>query len=326
MPKVPVRIILIFLLSCISIQVIAWGFFGHRQINRMAVFGLPASMIGYYKKHIAYITNHAIDPDKRRYTNTTEAAKHYIDCDHYGLHPFDSIPKTWKSAVIKYTEDTLRAYGIVPWQIELTTRRLSNAFKNGNSDLILHYSADLGHYVADAHVPLHTTENYNGQLTNQLGIHGFWESRLPELFSGSYNFFAGKAVYIEEPIAAAWSAVQASYAAKDSVLQFEAALNARFPADRKYELVTKNKKTIKVYSQEYATAYDKALNGMVERRMRAAIALVSSLWYTAWVNAGQPDLSRLAIKSISDSLKKAHAAEEKVWKERPNSKTAEHDQ
>lgn len=279
----------------------------------MAVFCLPSSMIGFYKKHITYITDHAVDPDKRRYVNKAEAAKHYIDCDHYGLHPFDSIPKQWKRAVEKYSEDTLRAYGTVPWQIGLMVSRLTYAFKNEDIDLILHYSADLGHYVADAHVPLHTTENYNGQLTHQLGIHGFWESRIPELFSDNYNFFTGKAVYIDNPVAAAWRAVEESYNAKDSVLKFEAALNARFPADRKYEIVTKNKKAVKIYSQEYTTAYNALLNGMVERRMRAAIALISSLWYTAWVNAGQPDLGRLDAKDISDSLRKVHADQEKIW-------------
>ncbi|MEJ7683717.1 MAG: hypothetical protein WKG06_38825 [Segetibacter sp.] len=35
------------------------------------------------------------------------------------------------------------------------------------------------------------------------------------------------------------------------------------------------------------------LDGMVERRMRLAIVSVASFWYTAWVNAGQPDLKNL---------------------------------
>ena len=66
------------------------------------------------------------------------------------------------------------------------------AFIEKDSDKILKYSADLGHYIADAYVPLHTTENYNGQLTGQKGIHAFWESRLPELFSEDYNYLVDK--------------------------------------------------------------------------------------------------------------------------------------
>ena len=46
----------------------------------------------------------------------------------------------------------------------------------------------------------HTTENYNGQFTNQKGIHGFWESRIPELFYDEYDFITGKAKYIDYPL------------------------------------------------------------------------------------------------------------------------------
>ena len=294
--------------------VYSWGFFAHKRINKIAVLTLPPSMITFYKQHIEYISEHAVDPDRRRYSNEDEACRHYIDLDHYGAHPFDSIPKWWKQAVAKYSEDTLKAYGIVPWHIEKMTYRLTEAFKEENLDKILHLSADLGHYVADAHVPLHTTENYNGQLTGQRGIHGFWESRIPELKAEQYDYFTGRAKYIERPIDAAWQAVRESFAAKDSVLIFEADLNKRFSQDRKYAYETKGGTTVKVYSEEYTNEYDKLMNGMVERRMRASIVMVGSLWYTAWVDAGQPDLSRLHNREISDSLKAAHKIEEEMWK------------
>jgi hypothetical protein len=171
----------------------AWGFYGHKRINRMAVFTLPPEMIGFYKKHIEYITEHAVDPDKRRYSIPEEAPRHYIDIDHYGPSAFDSMPKFWKKAVAKYSEDTLNAYGIVPWWIDVMTYRLADAFRQGDVDRILRLSAELGHYVGDAHVPLHTTENYNGQLTNQHGIHGFWESRVPEVY-GAIRLFCGSRV------------------------------------------------------------------------------------------------------------------------------------
>jgi hypothetical protein len=291
-----------------------WGFFAHKKINRMAAFTLPSEMMGFYKIHLEYITEHAVDPDKRRYANPDEAPRHYIDIDHYGKYAFDSVPKYWKNAVKKYTEDTLKAYGIVPWHIEKMVYRLTEAFKNENLDLILHYSADLGHYIADAHVPLHTTENYNGQKTNQKGIHGFWESRIPELRSEEYDYFVGKAKYIERPIDKAWETVRASNAAVDSVLHFEADLNAKYSPDKKYSFENRGAMLMKVYSKEYTLDYDKMIEGMVERRMRAAIITIGSLWYTAWVNAGKPDLSRFENKQISDSLKKAQAAEEELWK------------
>ena len=54
------------------------------------------------------------------------------------------------------------------------------------------------------------------------------------------------------------------------------------------------------YSSDYTKAYNKRLNGMVERRMRQAIFAIASFWYTAWVNAGQPDLSSLVSQSFSE--------------------------
>lgn len=303
----------------------SWGFFAHKKINRMAVFTLPAGMIGFYKQHIEYISEHAVDPDRRRYASEDEAPRHYIDIDHYGKYPFDSVPQWWKKAVAKYSEDTLKAYGIVPWHIEKMVYRLTEAFKEENMDLILHYSADLGHYIADAHVPLHTTENYNGQLTNQKGIHGFWESRIPEMKSEGYDYWIGRAKYIGKPLEKAWDVVKASHAAVDSVLKFEANLNAEYSPDKKYSFENRGASLMKVYSKEYTEAYDKLLDGMVERRMREAIITIGSLWYTAWVNAGKPDLQRFGEKDVSDSLKQANKISDELWKTGKTKEVKGHD-
>lgn len=294
---------------------VSWGFYGHKRINRMAVFTLPPEMVGFYKQHIEYITNHAADPDKRRYAVEDEAARHYIDIDHYGIHAFDSVPQYWKAAVAKYTEDTLKAYGIVPWHIEKMYYKLVDAFVKENLDRILHYSADIGHYIADAHVPLHTTENYNGQLTNQRGIHGFWESRIPELNAEGYDYLIGRAKYIDSPIKAAWKVVKASSMAVDSVLNFEAVLNKQFPSDQKYSYENRGAALTKVYSLEYTNAYDAMIKGQVERRMRESIRMVGSFWYTAWVDAGKPNLDRLGSSVISDSLLLIQKQEDELYKQ-----------
>ena len=214
----------------------AWGFYGHKRINRMACFTLPPEMFGFYKRHIDFISDHAVDPDRRRYANVDEAPRHYIDIDHYGIggkDPFVEVPREWKMAVTKYSEDTLKAYGIVPWHIQVVYNRLILAFQRGDVDRILYCSSDLGHYIGDAHVPLHTTENYNGQMTNQHGIHAFWESRIPELSADmNYDHGVGRAVYIDDPLTAAWEAVLGSNRALDSVFNFERTLNERYPADQ----------------------------------------------------------------------------------------------
>jgi hypothetical protein len=303
----------------------SWGFYGHKRINRMAVFTLPPEMLTFYKQHIEFITNHAVDPDKRRYGVEGEAPRHYIDIDHYGEHAFDSVPKYWKQAIAKYSEDTLMAYGIVPWQIEKHYYKLLNAFKDENVDRILQYSTEIGHYIGDAHVPLHTTENYNGQLTGQRGIHGFWESRIPETKAEDYDYFVGRAVYIESPIKTAWKIVYASHLAVDSVLKFEAVLNSNFPQDQKYAYENRGNVMQKVYSAEYTNKYDLMIKGQVERRMRESIIMVGSMWYTAWVNAGKPNLEKLGKQEVSDSLKNVLAKDEALYLEQKNKSAKGHE-
>jgi len=272
------------------ITLFAWGFWGHQQINHAAVFTLPPEMFGFYKEHIRFITEHAVDPDKRRYADPNEAPRHFIDLDRYGDQPFDSLPQRWDEAVKVIGEDTLKAHGIVPWHVMTMLYRLTAAFKAHDREKILRNSADIGHYIGDAHVPLHCTRNYNGQLTGQHGIHGFWESRLPEIYGDKYDRITGNAVYLENPSESIWQVLRESYAAHDSVLSIEKELSRTFPADQKYAYEERNGQMLKVYSKTYSEAYHLALNGMVERRFNKAVFMVGCFWYTAWINAGMPSM------------------------------------
>jgi hypothetical protein len=292
-----IRSIIFFFLCFFSLHhSFAWGFWGHKQINKMAVFTLPPELFPLYKKNIDFIIEQAVTADKRRYTNKKEAPRHYIDLDHYGLEPFSVVPKSWKNAVAKFTEDTLQAYGIVPWHIQVMLYSLTEAFRKKDLNEILNYSANIGHYIADAHVPLHTTENYNGQLSNQHGIHGFWESRIPEMIGDKFDYIVGSAELINDPLNRTWQIIKESHSAVDSVLDFELILNDSIASDRKFSFEQKGNQMVKVYSKEYSLAYNKMLNGMIERRMKAAISAVGAFWYTAWINAGQPDLKKLYSK------------------------------
>lgn len=302
----------------------SWGFFGHKQINQLAVFSLPPEMIGFYKANIDYLREAAVNPDRRRLMVAEEAARHYIDLDQYGDSALYTMPRYWKEAVERYSEDTLKRYGIVPWHVNVMYYRLRDAFMVRDPALILKLSAELGHYIADAHVPLHTTSNYNGQRSGQEGIHGFWESRLPELFSIDYNFFVGKAAYVKSPQLAIWQGITTAHLQVDSVLQIEKKLSARF-GEKKYSFETKGKQTVKVYSKEFAKAYHEALGTMVERQMRSSIKMIADFWYTAWVEAGQPDLKKLTTyKPTEDELRKRRMELEQ-WKEEQKVQPREHE-
>lgn len=289
-----------------------WGFWAHRRINRLAVYRLPPEMQNLYKRHIDYLTEHAVNPDRRRYAVVGEAERHFIDLDVYGDSAV-TLPRFWSAAVKKIGEDSLRRHGIVPWHIQTAGFQLTQAFKDKDPRRILRISADLGHYIADAHVPLHTTRNYNGQLTNQEGIHAFWESRLPELYAEHYDMWLGPAVYVDNISEAAWSAVNRAHVASDSVFLLEKQLSDSFAADKKFSYELRNNVLTRSYSEEFSRAYHALLQGQVERQMRSSVEMVGNLWYTCWVNAGQPDLSEIGHFSFNETDKKAEAAEERSW-------------
>ena len=291
----------------------SWGFFAHMRINHLAIFTLPSGMSRFYKSNIDYLTDHATDPDKRRYADTAEAPRHYLDVENYEKET-DSIPRKWDDAVKRYGLPKMNRSGILPWQIQRTYYKLVNAFKQRDSARILVNSAYLGHYLADAHVPLHTTENHNGQLTKQEGIHAFWESRLPELFSEKYNFLVGRAIYIDDPLKESWKIIKHTHSLVDSVLQLEAELNSRFPSYRKYSYSKRNKQVMKQYSFEYSRDYHIQMNHMVERQMRAAILSIGSYWFSAWVDAGQPTMEHMVKIPADTSAYHFHSEIDKKYK------------
>ena len=314
------KILTLTLLLLLAHTSFCWGFYAHRKINYLAVFLLPPEMMILYKPNIGFLEEHAVDPDKRRYAIPEEGRRHYIDIDRYGAYPYDSLPHNWNDAAAKFSEDTLNAYGIVPWWLQTMLYRLTNAFKEKNQARILKLSAEIGHYIADSHVPLHVSSNHNGQYTDQKGIHGFWESRIPELLAEKdplttgWDFFIGKAEYIKNPAAFIWTRILESAAAADTVLRFEKELSLSVSPHQRYAFEDRNGKLIRQYSSSYSKAYNDKLQGMVERRMRQSIFAVASFWYTAWVNAGQPDLTKLSNKDFSAEDLKEFEGLNTTWK------------
>lgn len=357
-----------------------WGFFAHRRINRLAVLTLPPQMMVFFKRHIDWIADHAVDPDMRRYATKQEGPRHFIDLDNYGSMPFAQLPRTWPEAMAAYTDlfvvtasndsllvcgrehplpdslhealhalyaryilpqfyrdettlspdslrrflgsripadartafytDRLSEHGVLPWHLQRMQNQITQAFRRRDAQAVKRYCAEMGHYIGDAHVPLHTTSNYNGQKTNQHGIHGFWESRIPELFADeSYDYLIGKPEYIRNYTDHYWNIVLNSHLLVDSVLSIEKLLRGTFPPDRQMCPDVRLGIAVITPCRDFAAAYQTAMRGMVERRMRAAVHAVSSCWYSAWVDAGQPDLRQ--IESGADTEEEKQMA---AWK------------
>ncbi|MDG2425916.1 MAG: zinc dependent phospholipase C family protein [Flavobacteriales bacterium] len=271
----------------------AWGFSVHRNINRSAVYALPSPFKEYVLPHVDWLSEHAVDADKRKYAVVDEAPKHYIDLDALPL-PWDSVPHRYDRAVELFSRDTVWEYGVLPWQIRWTYNGLVEALKEGDLERTLKSMADLGHYVGDAHVPLHTTVNYNGQLTDQKGIHGLWETRLPELFMDGYDLVVEPAAYVQDVNAFTWEAIYASHNGVSIVLNEERA-TSELMGPNTYVQEERGRSIQKLRSRPFCERYHARLDGMVEERWRTSISAVSRLWFSAWVDAGQPEIQPDAV-------------------------------
>ncbi len=264
----------------------SWGFFGHRKINLLAIYTLPSPLHSFYRRHSKELQELAVLPDARRYILDEEAARHYIDLDKYQLNQVSF--STWEQMLRHTSEDSLRKHGIVPWHIPIMYKRLVLAFIKKDSLQIIKLSSELGHYVADAHVPLHTSSNYDGQKTNQGGLHSFWESRIPELLGNKLDQFSGPATHIIQVQEASWSWVLASHKQLKDLFKIASEVSSSLKDSEKYSFEQKGQALVKIQSIKYSLAYHKALNNQIETRFSAAVKHVGDLWYSAWLEAGQP--------------------------------------
>ncbi len=273
----------------------AWGFWSHRQIHQHAVRSLPRDMSQFFIANAETLMAWSVKPDQRRWSDPSEPPKHYIDIDRYGNAPFDSLPRLRAEAVDRFGQTTIDTNGTVPWVIADLTDSLSSAMARKDGLAVLRIASDLGHYVADAHVPLHTTENYDGQLSGQNGLHARWESRLPERFGAGYELHPQPAVPIADVLQEAFRIVLESEALVDSVTGMDVKAREGIPEDR---LTRKRERRGRVeleFTPEFYDRYNALLNRMVERRLQAAIGSVASFWAAAWEKAGRPDLSTIRV-------------------------------
>ncbi len=263
-----------------------WGFFAHKKINAMAIYTLPIEMITFYKRHQKEIEDLSVLPDQRRYIMDNEASRHYIDLDRYQIA--DIRYTSWAEIIKNMHQDSLVKHGIVPWHIPILYQELKYAFVRLDTIKIIKLSAEMGHYIGDLHVPLHTTSNYDGQKTGQTGLHAFWESRIPELLNEALEEWVGPATFVSNVPKSAWDWALESHTEVKILIDKEAKLNASFKQSKKYTFEKKGNVLQKNYSVEYSKKYHQVLDHQIENRFQSAYKHVGDIWYSAWIEAGQP--------------------------------------
>ncbi len=255
----------------------SWGEKGHAVINTNAVEILPAEM-NSFKVWKDYLAQHASDADIRRKTDKTEAPHHYIDIDYYKEFLNGNMIENKEELISKYGDSIVTSKGTLPWSTLETLNKLTEAFKEKNRDRILIYAADLGHYVADGHQPMHTTENYNGQLTDQKGVHFRYEVTMVDKHIDTLEQIidSSNVNYIESPLKMIFKYISNANTVNDVLLQGDKLAH-------KESSSTENDDYYRIFW--FRTAY------VTKMQFKTAEEDLASLLYTAWVNAGKPPFS-----------------------------------
>jgi len=258
----------------------AWGFSGHKFITDSAIDLLPSELRPFFQRYRTTIVEHSIDPDTYRTMGfTDEPPRHFVDMDAYGAFPFKDLPHDYKEAVDKRGADFVIKNGTVPWRAEEIYNQLRDAFKQLPTapyarDNVKLFSAVLAHYVGDSFQPLHACLNYDGQLTNQQGIHSRFESELFERYETKLRITPAPVAIIPNAREFVFATLGDSFQQVDAVLAADRdAVKGRTEYDDGY----------------FSTLFEKA-GPVMEQRMSGAVTAIASLITSAWTDAGKPAL------------------------------------
>jgi hypothetical protein len=252
----------------------AWGANGHKLIVNQAVDTLPADIRYFFEGNRSILLQHVTDPLEAIEKTPSERHHHFLYLDKYGRFPFDSLPRNYKAAVAKYTKAKLEANGLLPWQVGVYSEKLTEAMKAGRWEEARLDAAILANYVAEAHDPFNTTENFDGRLTAQPGINERFGKTLIDKYSSFFPMRPNDAVYINDPTDRAFEACLSSHSWLEIILL----------ADRN------SRRGENSYNDDYFDRFYNQAAAILIRQLSDAATDVGSYWLTAWVNAGRPQL------------------------------------
>ncbi len=260
-----------------------WGDRTHQLVNRLAVDTLPPAAAAYFRPHVEDLARMSVEPDSvmRAREGQAEAIRHFIDLDAHLPPPFRDFPRSHREAVRRFGKARVDRHGVLPWTIQRFQRQLRAAIRAGDVPRARREAAYLGHYVADAHMPLHLTANHDGQLTGAKGLHKRFEDGLVDARIARYATAARSWLRPAQPVrnlsSAVFGAIFESYGGVDAILRADRA--ARRNSRRE--------------SPEYYAVMDDRLAPLVGRQLAGAATLLGSLWLTAWEQAGSPGAATL---------------------------------
>jgi len=252
----------------------AWGRNAHRLIINKAVDTLPADVRGFFEASRGALLQHVTDPLDALAKNPAEKRNDFVSLDKYGRFPFEALPRNYKAAVTKFGKLKLDANGLLPWEIGVYSEKLTNAMKAGKWDDARLDAAILAHYIAQAHDPFSTTDNFDGHLSGQTGINERFGSTLIDRYSSFFPMRPNDAAFISDPTDHAFDACLRAHRWLETILL----------ADRD---ALRGENT---YTDEYYDRFYNEAGAILIRQLSDAATDVASFWLTAWNNAGRPTL------------------------------------
>ena len=227
-------------------------------------------------QHRSTVVQQTMGPDYRKDQDPEEPSRHFIDLELYGEFPLFHFDLDYEQLVGRLGEETVEKNGILLWAVQRTFDHLVDSFQRQDLEQALLYSADLSHYVGDLHQPFHTTENFDGQLSGQLGIHSRFESDLVNLYLQQVPFSKAAPTDLGPVMRQLHAVAVESYQWVDPILQAEESIVSELGMDRKQ------------YPDQYFKRLFDEVGGVLGDRLNQAAYRVGSLWWMAWEKAGHP--------------------------------------
>ncbi len=252
----------------------AWGRNGHRLVISKAVETLPSDIRPFFEVNRAILSQHVTDPLDAIAKTPAERHNHFILLDKYGRFPFEALPRNYKAAVTKFGKPKLDANGLLPWQIGVYSEKLTEAMKAGKWEEAKLYAAILANYVAEAHDPFDTTDNFDGRLSAQPGVNERFGTTLIDRYSSFFPMRPNDAIFINDPTDRAFEACLSSHSWLETILLADR--NARRGENS--------------FNDEYYDRFYNQAAAILIRQLSDAATDVGSFWLTAWKNAGSPQL------------------------------------
>ncbi|MBU1095914.1 MAG: hypothetical protein KKB34_05470 [Bacteroidetes bacterium] len=260
------------LIIAFSFLSLGWGYVGHRIINGNSVLSFSKG-IEFINSWSGYLADHASDADRRKSQQPEESPKHYIDIDAYTeFLTTGKINQNYDSLLSKYGKNFVEAQGSLPWAILDAVDSLQKLFERNDWDKAKLIASDLGHYVGDAHMPLHLTKNYNGQYSGTYGVHSRYESTLIGKYSGQIKYDGDSLLYIKDRSDYIFNFIYANYIYVDSVNRAD-----------EYALSIAGS-----YNEVYYTELWNLTGKFTVNLFEDASNVLANLIYTAWIDSGSP--------------------------------------